>query len=313
MVLVWAVALVVVLVDLIRWPWGPSRRASWTAAALSAEDFCCCKRCCCAGRPSSCPRHRLRLPDQSLPPPPLLRNVLPIDDPLCDRGDRKVPGHIRLTLQRLRPAGADRMGTRCASPRHRPPVGSPSRIFSSVRVMTRACCSSTSSLAPPSTPCSVSLRSMNCTNRPEDIAFSSTRSRRRNSILAVSRHAAGTSRRASPRCYLLTAIGRWFPLQPHRLDVREPQAKIDKARFVVEAIAPAALAQRAEDGEAGHVEVMRHEYALDAGLHQLVDQHPSSGTVRPLVDITAMSNRSAICACAISAAKPSFSMNRMSR
>ena len=37
MVLVSAVALGVVLVDLIRWPWGPSRRASWTAAALSAE------------------------------------------------------------------------------------------------------------------------------------------------------------------------------------------------------------------------------------------------------------------------------------
>ena len=68
----------------------------------------------------------------------------------------------------------------------------------------------------------------------------------------------GSTRGPVSRC--LDGLG----IQPQRLDVGEPQSKVDNVHVIVEAIAATVGTERAEDAEARHIEVVRDEHLVNA-------------------------------------------------
>ena len=55
-------------------------------------------------------------------------------------------------------------------------------------------------------------------------------------------------------------------LESHRLGIGEPQAEIDQVDFILEPIAPAVGAERAENREPRHIEIMQHKEFFDAAI-----------------------------------------------
>ena len=88
---------------------------------------------------------------------------------------------------------------------------------------------------------------------------------------------------------------------------RKPRSTI--RQLVLEPVAAAVAAQRAEDREAAHVEVVQHQHLAPIRGASPLQQRRAAVVDMPLVDMTATSNRSAMRAAWSSGSKPSFSMN----
>ena len=117
----------------------------------------------------------------------------------------------------------------------------------------------------------------------------------------------------SARAVVIALDGDRLGLQVEPLDILQPQPEIDHLDRVLVDVAAAVGGQRAQDREAGDIEIMKHEHPLDAALGQPIEQLAQGGDHMPLVLVIAMSYLSAIRAASSSESKPSFSINRMLR
>ena len=73
------------------------------------------------------------------------------------------------------------------------------------------------------------------------------------------RHACSMSRQGRGTRGPISRCLDGLRIQPHRLDVGEPQTEIDNANLIVELIAATIRAKRAEDAEARYIKVVRQQ------------------------------------------------------